>query len=447
MSWDKTDLSFKTLINKRETDNAKLYLNEKGDFTINVHAEEIWFDAIPSTPPTFTSSVVRVFPTSSPITLVQDSSVGGGMAYFASTNTDPITSQTDETSRLKDFISDKFGRGYAAHVYDSSGNLLSVADPSGYFFNYQTGILTFSSASTQFANVANSGPFKVAVYQYVGRKGIGNATVSSIGGINGIVTDQVAGAPITAVGNLLLDTAYSPTWTGAHTFQGAITSTNNLTFKPSVGNYGLRLANISTLPTPIAENTGGLVWDTSNGGTAKISNGSAWLVIAATAPGTVNVTGSGAANTIPVWENTTGLLGNSIMTQPDASTIAINGRITALTKSFTIPHPTKPLYDLVYGSLEGPEHGAYHRGRARGKGVVRVELPEYWAALVGSDYTVQLTSYCSHSVRVLVQDTNSFTVTRCGFLLFRNTTIEFSFQVIGSRRDAPLITEQPRAGI
>jgi hypothetical protein len=66
------------------------------------------------------------------------------------------------------------------------------------------------------------------------------------------------------------------------------------------------------------------------------------------------------------------------------------GHFTATSKSFLIKHPTKPGKKLQYGSLEGPEHGVYVRGRLRGSNVI--ELPDYWVALVDPDsITVNLT--------------------------------------------------------
>jgi hypothetical protein len=63
--------------------------------------------------------------------------------------------------------------------------------------------------------------------------------------------------------------------------------------------------------------------------------------------------------------------------------------IRAPYKSFLIDHPTKPGMKLQYGSLEGPEHGVYFRGKIKGK---VIELPEYWTKLVNPDsITVQLT--------------------------------------------------------
>jgi hypothetical protein len=71
----------------------------------------------------------------------------------------------------------------------------------------------------------------------------------------------------------------------------------------------------------------------------------------------------------------------------------VNGAFAATSKSFKIPHPTKENYDLVYGSLEGPEHGVYVRGKSSGV----IELPDYWVALVDENtITVQLTPIGNH---------------------------------------------------
>ena len=73
--------------------------------------------------------------------------------------------------------------------------------------------------------------------------------------------------------------------------------------------------------------------------------------------------------------------------------LQVNGAFAATSKSFRIEHTTKENYDLVYGSLEGPEHGVYVRGKASDV----VELPEYWTALVDEDsITVQLTPIGDH---------------------------------------------------
>jgi len=72
-----------------------------------------------------------------------------------------------------------------------------------------------------------------------------------------------------------------------------------------------------------------------------------------------------------------------------SSTLAVTGALTATTKSFDIEHPTKEGMRLHHGSLEGPEHGVYIRGRLEGN---EIDLPDYWLGLVDEDtITVQLT--------------------------------------------------------
>jgi hypothetical protein len=72
-----------------------------------------------------------------------------------------------------------------------------------------------------------------------------------------------------------------------------------------------------------------------------------------------------------------------------------SGNLQATSKSFFIPHPTKDGFSLRHGSLEGPEHGVYVRGKLEGSKVI--ELPDYWLELVDeTTITVQLTPIGSH---------------------------------------------------
>ncbi len=62
---------------------------------------------------------------------------------------------------------------------------------------------------------------------------------------------------------------------------------------------------------------------------------------------------------------------------------------TATTKSFVIPHPTKPGKRLVYGVIEGPEHSVFIRGVTTD---AVIYLPDYWVNLIDENtITVQLT--------------------------------------------------------
>jgi hypothetical protein len=78
----------------------------------------------------------------------------------------------------------------------------------------------------------------------------------------------------------------------------------------------------------------------------------------------------------------------------EKASIDKDGLFTAVSKSFLIPHPTKPGKQLRHGSLEGPEHGVYVRGRASSPYIL---LPEYWVNLVDmNSVTVQLTPIGQH---------------------------------------------------
>jgi hypothetical protein len=97
----------------------------------------------------------------------------------------------------------------------------------------------------------------------------------------------------------------------------------------------------------------------------------------------------------------------------------------------------------VYGVLEGPEHGVYHRGTVEGRGNLLIELPEYWTELVHDDFTVSLTPHGNYGVHIVEKSKNSFIIAaNTNFLNRKLKHIKVDFTVIGSRKDAPLEIEQ-----
>jgi hypothetical protein len=60
--------------------------------------------------------------------------------------------------------------------------------------------------------------------------------------------------------------------------------------------------------------------------------------------------------------------------------VTANGDLSATSKSFLIPNKRKDGYLLRHGSLEGPEHGVYVRGKILGQN--KIQLPDYWEWLV-----------------------------------------------------------------
>jgi hypothetical protein len=69
---------------------------------------------------------------------------------------------------------------------------------------------------------------------------------------------------------------------------------------------------------------------------------------------------------------------------------SVLGAFTATTKSFLIDHQKLQGRKLIYGVLEGPEHGVYARGRIIKESVIT--LPDEWDWLIDvSTITVHLT--------------------------------------------------------
>jgi hypothetical protein len=137
--------------------------------------------------------------------------------------------------------------------------------------------------------------------------------------------------------------------------------------------------------------------------------------------------GSGAGYALRVQGNN-----SDVFRVTGAGNVIATGSLSAASKSFLIPHPTKEGWKLRYGSLEGPENGVYIRGRLKGKN--KIELPEYWTKLVDPDsITVTLTPIGKHQ-KLYVEDIadNVVTVANDGFFAGE---INCFFVVYGERVD------------
>ena len=157
-----------------------------------------------------------------------------------------------------------------------------------------------------------------------------------------------------------------------------------------------------------------------------------------------NVTGVGTSSYVPIWTSGGTALTNSIMYQSGAM-IQVAGHIKASTKSFIIPHPLDPdNYWLEHGSLEGPEHGVYIRGRASGINYCEINFPDYWKALVEGEPTIIITSRCKYHLFIEFQSQEKFIVRRSGPFLFSKKNIEFDYFVVGDRIDQKLKLKYPR---
>ncbi len=247
----------------------------------------------------------------------------------------------------------------------------------------------------------------------------GNVSGNVTGNVSGNLTGNVSGTATTAqnlnVASTLATTNYillssSATGTGI-----AVSTDTNLAYN----------ASTDTLTVPTITGSGAGITLTS---TTAISN-SSYLTIQTNA-GDDNSTSDFFIRGI-----------NSTATSKFS--VDANGNLRATTKSFDIPHPTKEGKRLVYGVLEGPEHGVYHRGTVEGKGNLLIELPEYWTHLVNEDYSIQLTPWGNYGVQISEKTPSSFIISATGNPFTKKfKLIKVDYIVHGSRKDAHLDTEQ-----
>lgn len=170
-------------------------------------------------------------------------------------------------------------------------------------------------------------------------------------------------------------------------------------------------------------------------GTTAISLGGSSTTLAGLTAVTVAGTSGGSGTTALTITG-----GDSSASNP---AVNITGHLVASTKSFNIPHPIHDDKRLVYGCLEGPEHGAYFRGTAKfdlAMDRMPVELPEYWFKLVGDDYTISITPHGPYHVWVDEKLEDGFFVESSS-----ETDVEFDWVVIGGRKDAIIPEVEPQA--
>jgi len=144
----------KILTNKRATSSAKATYEEIGDFTINIHKDEMWNQTIDLDPIVAENQGVIQKHTLQPFT--EDITVASQRAWYMEI----------DSERVKDWVSDKYGSNYGIKLFDADDNEIFSTDASSWFFNYPTGVLTFENSVSGFSQ-----PFKLTGYRYIGTKG------------------------------------------------------------------------------------------------------------------------------------------------------------------------------------------------------------------------------------------------------------------------------------
>ena len=118
---------------------------------------------------------------------------------------------------------------------------------------------------------------------------------------------------------------------------------------------------------------------------------------------------------------------NGTLTVPVDTLVA--GTLYAHEKSFDIPHRDFPGSRLIYGVLEGPEHGIYFRGRTQ---EATIKLPQEWAWLADLEsITVTLTPIGQFQ-QLVVKEIKNNTVH-----LHSEDFIDCYFLIQASRKDIP----------
>jgi len=138
----------------------------------------------------------------------------------------------------------------------------------------------------------------------------------------------------------------------------------------------------------------------------------------------ININGFGVLN---IFDNTN-IVGNLTVT----GNTTITNHLSAASKSFLIDHPTQVGKKLQYGSLEGPEHGVFVRGKTNDN---IINLPNYWPALVDENsISVNLTPISAAS-NIHVVDYNNTRVITNG-----NNGNYYFYTIYGERKDIPKLT-------
>ncbi len=210
MSWSKEDISFKKLSSKRVTWTTNKVFEEIGARSLDIHNTDIKSDTIPSIPPgAGVTGLLDYYDYlgGTGLTLVKDLTVSDELTYFATifngAGNEAFANQlvgAGATGRLFNWVSDKYDQlglspslGYEIKLYDKDGNQITKTDPSDWYFDYQTGILIFTTNYQSAAVTKAKAPYYITGYRYVGGFGITAGTGGTGSGSVGTgVTDGIA---------------------------------------------------------------------------------------------------------------------------------------------------------------------------------------------------------------------------------------------------------------
>ena len=279
-------------------------------------------------------------------------------------------------------------------VGDGGTGLTSFTD-KGIFYANGTGALGQSTGTSGQLLVANASGVPTFVtlggdaasLSATGSLTLANTAVTggSYGSSTQVATFSVdTKGRLTAAGNAAIPTATSSVL-GLASFGTAFTVTSGNVVLNTVGvgvggtgstsqtNNGINYVSSQTIVSGTA-----LTWipgNTNSSGSSSTLYVNAALVTSGTAmhlAAGAMTTGNALVINAGGGSFTAGKLIDAQNNSTSKFSVDYNGNLRATTKSFDIPHPTKEGMRLVYGVLEGPEHGVYHRGTVEGKDKLNV---------------------------------------------------------------------------
>ena len=192
-----TDRLFKWMMNKARGDSNGQYYEENIPTVVDVHASDIYAQAISNTPPASSNGVIKKWYTGDVgmLTLTCDKKYNGNRVWVAlnSWSSSWSSGSGDVTKIMKNFVSPKYGSGYVVQVYDGSGNQISLLDASSWLFDYKAGVLTFEADRTETGSTTAS-CIKLQVYQYVGNMLSQAAAAPPVRNIDSFTVSNISGS-------------------------------------------------------------------------------------------------------------------------------------------------------------------------------------------------------------------------------------------------------------
>ena len=144
---DKLDLVFKKAVSRQYTSLNKKWYEETGGAGFKLKGSDIWVEPIPGTAQAIANRIVYY----DKLILTEDLTVANHKAWLA----------YEAGSRIGGFVPPRYGSTWGVQLFNASNVEILTTDAIGWFWDYETGILTFD-------NTASAGPYKVTCYRYIG---------------------------------------------------------------------------------------------------------------------------------------------------------------------------------------------------------------------------------------------------------------------------------------